>query len=523
MLDSRTLWDLIEQRAQLSPDRLFAVDENDRSLDFAAYHAECLRCAAGLADRGITHGSRVSWVLPTCLESLVLAGALARLGARQNPILPIYREREIRFITNQSECELLIVPTEFRGFDYADMANGLAREAKRLQSFVVSPQLPTGNPASLPDFDSPGKAPLESGAPPPDPTWLFYTSGTTADPKGVLHSDESLLAYSRGMAHCLSLHETDRIALVFPVTHIGGAGWLMAGLMAGAAQICVAIFDPIETPALLARHGVTQAAAGTAFHQAYLEAQRQQAEGLLFPDVRAFPGGGAPKPPQLHGELKREMGGSGIVSGYGLTECPTCTMNRVGDPDEKLANTEGRPNPPEVRLRLMGTDGQEASRGEEGEIRVQGPQLFQGYLDTTLMAEAFDDEGYFRTGDIGRLDEDGFLTITGRLKDVIVRKGENISAKEVEDLLHEHPLIREAAVIGLPDPNTGERACAVVVMTEESPPLDLAETTDFLRSQKLIAQKLPEQLEIVDSLPRNATGKVLKHELRERFGSESRL
>ena len=523
MLQSHTLWELIEQRAQLTPDHLFAVDEEERSLDFKAYYTECLRCAAGLADLGISAGSRVAWVLPTCLESLVLAGALARLGARQNPILPIYREREIRFITNQSECELLIVPGEFRGFDYAGMARGLALETGSLQSWVVDPELPVGDPASLPDFHSSAEPSVKKGSASADPTWLFYTSGTTADPKGALHSDQSLLAYSRGMADCLSLDETDRIALVFPVTHIGGAGWLMAGLMAGAAQICVAIFEPDETPAFLARHGVTQAAAGTAFHQAYLAAQRQQEGDLLFPGVRAFPGGGAPKPPQLHFDLKQEMGGAGIVSGYGLTECPTCTMNRMDDPDEKLAHTEGRTNPPEARLRVMRSDGRKADPGEEGEIRAKGPQLFLGYLDTALMRDAFDEDGYFRTGDLGTLDEDGFLTITGRLKDVIVRKGENISAKEIEDLLHEHPLIREAAVIGLPDPKTGERACAVVALAGDAKALSLSETTEFLRSHQLIPQKLPEQLEIVDALPRNATGKVLKHELRRRFLADPRL
>jgi non-ribosomal peptide synthetase component E (peptide arylation enzyme) len=198
-------------------------------------------------------------------------------------------------------------------------------------------------------------------------------------------------------------------------------------------------------------------------------------------------------------------------------------MNRVDDTDEKLAHTEGRANPPAARIRVMRPDGREAKPGEEGEIRAQGPQLFQGYLDTALMEDAFDEDGYFRTGDIGVLDKDGFLTITGRLKDVIVRKGENISAKEIEDLLHEHPLIREAAVIGLPDPKTGERACAVVAMAEGAEAMSLSEATEFLRHHQLMTQKLPEQLEIVDALPRNATGKVLKHELRKRLLSESDL
>jgi acyl-CoA synthetase (AMP-forming)/AMP-acid ligase II len=234
----------------------------------------------------------------------------------------------------------------------------------------------------------------------------------------------------------------------------------------------------------------------------------------LFPAVRAFPGGGAAKPPELHREIRREMGGAGIVSGYGLTECPIVVMNSIRDPDDKLAHSEGRATPG-VRIKVVRSDGTLAAAGEEGEIRVRGPQLCLGYLDPTLNAAAFDEQGFFLTGDLGQLDAAGFLSITGRLKDVIIRKGENISAKEIEDLLYRHPKVRDAAVVGLPDPRSGERACAVVVCGEDR--LGFDEMVGFLREQKLMLQKIPEQLEVVDELPRNPTGKVLKHELRQRF------
>jgi len=241
----------------------------------------------------------------------------------------------------------------------------------------------------------------------------------------------------------------------------------------------------------------------------------------LFANVRTFPGGGAPKPPQLHHDIKREMGGAGIVSGYGLTECPIIAMNGVYDPNEKLAHTEGRANPTEMRIKIVRSDGSEAAAGEEGEVRALGPQLCKGYLDSTLDDDAFDEEGFFRTGDLGNLDADGFLTITGRLKDVIIRKGENISAKEVEDLLHQHPEIAEAAVIGLPDPRTGERCCAVLAFREGAQPLGFDDMVAFLLDQGLSKRKLPEQLEVVAALPRNATGKVLKHELRKQYAEPS--
>jgi non-ribosomal peptide synthetase component E (peptide arylation enzyme) len=238
--------------------------------------------------------------------------------------------------------------------------------------------------------------------------------------------------------------------------------------------------------------------------------------------VRAFPGGGAGKPPRLHHDVKRELGGAGIVSGYGLTECPVLAMNSVRDPDEKLAHTEGRACPAETRIRVVRQDGRPAGPGEEGELRVRAPQLFRGYLDPAHDREAFDEEGFFRTGDLGFLDADGYVVVTGRLKDVIIRKGENISARELEDLLSEHPRVAEVAVIGLPDPVSGERACAVVAWRDPGRPVALAELVGFLRERGLAPQKLPEQLEQVSALPRNPTGKVLKHELRRLYSGAAK-
>jgi cyclohexanecarboxylate-CoA ligase len=288
--------------------------------------------------------------------------------------------------------------------------------------------------------------------------------------------------------------------------------------MSGCQAIVIEAFDPKTTIPVLQREGVTLAGAGTPFHMAYLAAQRQQPGMRLFPEVRAFPGGGAPKPPQLHYDVKRELGGAGIVSGYGLTECPILAMNTIHDPDDKLAHTEGGPTPG-VEVKLVRLDGAVARPGEEGEIRVKGPMMFRGYLDSSLDGDAFDVDGWFRTGDLGTQDREGFLTITGRLKDVIIRKGENISAKEVEDLLFTHSGIADVAVIGLPDPAAGERACAIVVPKDADAPPTLADIFDFCTDAGLMTQKVPEQLEIVDVLPRNPTGKVLKHELRKQYGS----
>jgi cyclohexanecarboxylate-CoA ligase len=514
-IEGRTLWELIDRRAAATPDSLMAQDELGRTLSFAEYRDRSERVAAGLMKEGVAPGTNVSWQLPTWLESMILVGALARIDAVQNPLIPILRYREVSFIVRQTGARLVVVPSVWRGFDYRAMAEEIAGECPGLRVLVCDRELPEADPGALPPPpatpDDPSELPVR---------WLFYTSGTTADPKGAKHTDKTVMAAATAMVRALDLNPDDRVPLVFPFTHIGGIAWLMAGLMVGCPQLVVEAFDPATTIPLMREFGVTLAGAGTAFHQAYLAAQRANPSEPLFPDVRAFPGGAAPKPPQLHYDLKAECGGVGIVSGYGLTECPILAMNTISDPDEKLAHTEGRASPG-VSIRIVTLDGREAGPGEEGEIRVTGPQLFRGYVDSSLDAEAFDEKGYFRTGDLGMLDADGFVTITGRLKDIIIRKGENISAKEIEDLLYQHPKVRDVAVIGLPDPESGERACAVVAPRDPADPLRFEEMVDFLKQQRLSTRKIPEQLEIVDDVPRNPTGKILKHKLREQYAARA--
>jgi acyl-CoA synthetase (AMP-forming)/AMP-acid ligase II len=511
-VDGGSLWQLVERRAAATPDDLAAIDEDGRTLTWAETRTAAERAAAGLARMGIGAGDVVSWQLPTWLESKLLVLALARLGAIQNPMLPIYREREVGFIVRQARSKLLVVPSVWSGFDFEAMARDIATavnaDGGALAVLVADKALPQGDPSTLP--------------PPPDPEidavrWYFYTSGTTADPKGAQHTDRTILASALGMNAALEVTAADRNAVVFPFTHIGGIGWLFSALAVGFPTVYIERFDPARTVALIQEHEVTMAGAGTPFHMAYLAAQRQLPAGeRLFPSVRVYCGGGAPKPPQLHYDIKAEMGGVGIVSGYGLTEAPILVMGSVHDTDEQLANTEGRAAGA-VQLRVVTLEGKDAGIDEEGEIRAKAPQLMKGYLDSSLDADAFDEDGWFKTGDLGRIDADGMVSITGRVKDIIIRNMENISAKEVEDLLFTHPDIADIAVIGVPDPKTGERVCAVVVPKDPAAPITFESMVAFCREQGLMTQKLPERLEIVDALPRNPTGKILKFELKHRF------
>jgi acyl-CoA synthetase (AMP-forming)/AMP-acid ligase II len=500
----KTLWELVEERAAATPDKRMAYDEAGRTLTYAEYRDWCLRVAAGFAARGVGEGTAVSWILPSRFEAMVLAGALARLGAVQNPILPIYRHREVGFILRQSGCRVLVVPGVFRGFEYPLMAAEVCAdlpEGQTVDVVVADPELPEGDPTTLPPFRPDSEA----------LRWLFYSSGTTADPKGAKHCDRSLSAANDGMQWSMEVGPTDKAAVVFPITHVGGLVWLFNTLQTGVELLMVETFNPETSPAWLGEHGCTCAGAGTVFWLTYLRAQQALPAGQrLLPDVRIFNGGGAPKPVTLHAEMMATFGAP-LIGGWGLTESPINTMVHVDDPDEKKATTDGRACPgTELRAVL---DGVVLGPGQEGELQVRGPQVCMGYLDSSLDVDAFTDDGWFRTGDLGIIDADGYVSITGRLKDIIIRKGENISAKEIEDLLFTHPKVADVAVVGLPDPMSGERACAVIV-TAGDEPITFDEMVAFLRDQQLSMHKVPEQLELVDALPRNPTGKVLKKDLR---------
>jgi acyl-CoA synthetase (AMP-forming)/AMP-acid ligase II len=507
MREAQPLWSLVEARAAQSPDALLVVDDGDRRLTFGEYRDHAERVAAYFHSLGVGVDARVAWQLPTWIESMVLVGALARLGVTQIPMLPIYREREVRFILRQTEPTLFIVPGEWRGFDYRALADQVAAELPgECRVLTADRSLGEGDPSSLP--------------PPPtgdgDPTrWIFYTSGTTGDPKGALHSDGAILAGSLGVVDSYGITDRDRYPIVFPFTHVGGIGMLFIQLATGCGAIAVEQFDAERTPPVLAKHGLTIAAGGTPLALVYLQQQRRHPDTKLFPDVRFTMTGAATTPPGLHAELRNELGGSGALACYGLTEAPFLTVSSQHDNDEQRSRTVGRAIGGAV-LRIVDGDERECPPGLSGEVRAKGPQICRGYLDSSRNADAFDDEGWFRTGDLGTLDRDGFLTITGRLKDIIIRKGENISAKEVEDVLYEHPAIADVAVIGVPDDLLGERACAVVVLRDGST-LSLADVAATCRAAGLAVQKIPERLEVVAEFPRNASGKILKFKLQEQF------
>ncbi|HUD18591.1 MAG TPA: AMP-binding protein, partial [Acidimicrobiales bacterium] len=305
-------------------------------------------------------------------------------------------------------------------------------------------------------------------------------------------------------------------SIAFPFAHIAGPDYLVTMLAFGFPAILVEAFSAPDVLPLFRRHGATMVGGSTAFYVAYLAEQRKVPDQPILPTIRLMSGGGAAKPPEVHYEVRDEIGGRGVVHGYGMTEVPMISNGSPIDSDEQLAQTDGKPVEG-ADVRVVTLDGRVAGPDEEGEVRVRGPMVFHGYTDATLTAEAFDADGYFRTGDLGKLRADGHLALTGRLKDVIVRKGENISAKEIEDLLYTHPKVVEVAVIGLPDATRGERVCAVVQLADGADGLELVDIVDFCRQAGLMTQKIPEQLEVRDEWPRAGTGKIVKKSLRDEY------
>ncbi|MEU5209639.1 AMP-binding protein [Streptomyces sp. NPDC020742] len=498
-MDGGTLWHLVADRAARSPDApaLLQADPapgDDRALTFGALRTRAERLAAGLHERGVRPGSRVVWQLPTDIRTVLLSLALARLGAVQSPLLPLHRDHETAQVLRRTEADLFLTPGTWRGFDHTAMARRLAARLPRPPAVLdTSGPLPDADPAVLP--------------PPPDDAeavrWIYWTSGTTAGPRGVLHCDRSLLAAGTDLGRALRLTPSDVGSMAFPYAHVAGADYTVMLLRYGIPAVLFAHFALPGALDAYRRHRVTVAGGGTAFYSLFLAAQRRQPDRPLLPDLRLLAGGGAPKPPGLYHAVVSELG-CALTHGYALTEAPMVTMGDPYDSHDHLATTDGRP-----------PEGMTVKIAADGEVLLRGPAVCRGYLGEP---DPFDADGFLPTGDLGRLTPTGHLVITGRLKDIIIRKGENISAQEVEELLHRHPDIADAAVIGLPDAARGERVCAVVEQPLGARPVTLDALCAHLLAQGLARHKLPEQLEVVAALPRGATlGKVLKPELRARF------
>jgi len=507
-----TFWDLVVRAREERPDHVFLADDYGRALTGVQLHDVALSVAADLHERGIGVDSIVSWQLPTRLEALVLMAALTRLGAVQNPIIPIMRRHELRHIVEQVQPDVFIAPESWRGFAHGELARELAAEYgfevmiadhdTHPASTVGQVHLPVRDAATLP-----ARGPLDPAA----VRWLYHSSGTTSMPKGIRHSDRSVMASATGSIDAVGVDATDVNPLSFPIAHIGGATMLTVSLMTGMQALLFDAFDA-ATVARIAAHRPSMLGSAVPFFQAFIGAQRAHGTKPLFPALRTLVGGGAPLPSELNRTAREVLRVPGIANAWGLTEFPVATFPEPDASPDVLDHTVGRPVYG-VEVRVVDADEKTVAPEFEGELRLKGPQCFQGYIDGALDMEAFDAEGWMRTGDLGFVDGDGYVHVTGRLKDIIIRNGENISALEVEEALIRHPQVQHVAVVGVPDDQVGERVVAIVV-AEVGATITLESLAQHCQSLGLARQKVPERLSQRDELPRNAMGKVLKQQLR---------
>jgi non-ribosomal peptide synthetase component E (peptide arylation enzyme) len=499
----RTIGDYLDWCVREHPTRL-AVVEGDERLTFEALGEEVRTLAALLKARGVNPGDVVSFQLPNGIAAAVVFWATMKIGAISNPIVPIYRQHELRHILGQARTKVAIVPESFRGHDFRDMYEGLRTELPALSEVLVvgDGQRWHGSEPELSEDVPVG---------PDDIALLMYTSGTTAVPKGVLHSHNTFLFTAHLLAELFSLDERDVFLNVSPVTHITGLlNGVLLPVVAAATVVHDPVWDPMWALATIEREEVSLMMISTPFLRDLTTAA--VAEGADTPSLRYVGCGGADMPVQLMRMAATELC-PGLVRVYGATESPIATATNRSDPPAKRTATDGRWMPSYDAM-TVGEDGSATPQGRAGEIVWRSAGTFLGYLDPALNDDAFMEDGRFRSGDLGVVDDDGYLAVAGRIKDIINRSGEKISAYEVEQLLSEHPAIGEVAVVAQPDATTGERACAYVVLKQDVS-LTVADLGDFLVGREVARQKVPEDLVLVDAMPKTVSGKVQKSVLRE--------
>jgi cyclohexanecarboxylate-CoA ligase len=504
-----TLADSLRAAAETSPQRIVLVDADTR-LDCAALYSQATRLADALLARMPT-GSVVSFMLPNWHEAAVIYLAATLAGMVVNPILPSLRDHDLRSILDDVESAMIFVPHGFGGHDYAAMLERVTAAMNPAPEVVVlrgEAGARTPYPALLTDRHNPAKLPALD----PDAVrMVLYTSGTSGRPKGVLHSHNSIHALICQIRDQWNVEPADAFLIPSPIAHIGGSIYAFeCPLLLGTTAVLMDRWDPAAAVALMNGERCTHMAGATPFLQELLPAAERARTRL--PDLKVFICGGAAVPPSLIRRAAEYFDRAVVTRVYGCTEVPVAT---VGAPrrDEagRAADTDGRAGIAEIKLVAH-----PAAPAGDGEICVRGPQMLRGYRHRQDDADSFDAAGFFRTGDLGRWVDGQYLVVTGRAKDVIVRNGENISAKEVEDLLADHPGIAEIAVVGLPDDRTGERACAVIVPAADAgePKPGVADLLALLQSKGVAKFKAPEQVVIWDALPKNDAGKILKHQIR---------
>lgn len=493
--------------AEQWPNRVAVIDAN-KQMTYRELVARAEDIANALLVGGVGPGDVVSWTMPNHPDSIAVAIAIWRIGAVSNPIVHIYREHEQAFIIDLMKPAAVVASTEFRGRRFADELDGILRGLDHTPKVKMTVGAAIDGWTSVNDLPS-ASVPSDVVPVAPDAAAVvLFTSGTTAHPKGVVHTSQTLLHEIRSVQREWAVTWRDVVFMASPLTHITGLEQAvgLAGYT-GAAALLMSKWDPRTAVDLVERHGAPITIGATPFLNELV--QEYERLGIRQSSLRQFICGGASIPPDLI--VRAERVGIAACRVYGSTEFPTPTLASEVDPLDKRTGTDGRVAEG-VELEIVGADMAVQGTGKEGEIRVRGPECTLGYVDPRLNAEAFDADGWFYTGDLGVVDGDGYVIITGRIKDIINRGGEKFSARDIEDVVMRHPSVADVAVLGIRGGRLGERVVAAVVLRSGERLRD-DELQTFLQEQQVARQKIPEEVRIVDRLPRTASGKVQKYML----------
>jgi cyclohexanecarboxylate-CoA ligase len=518
---NRLITDYLDDAARGRPEQVALVDANSETgrattLSYRHLQQRVDRVALGLVALGIGKGDVVSYQLPNWWEFTVLTLACMRIGAVVNPLMPIFRERELSFMLAFAEARLMVVPRRFRGFDYPAMIEGLRPELPHLRHvLVVGGDGESSFEANL--SDRPWEEELERDAAfaerrpaPNDVLQIQYTSGTTGEPKGVMHTANTLLGSVLAVKAHIGMTGDDVVLMASPTAHQTGFlyGMLMP-LVLHSKSVLQDIWNPEVAARLIQQEGATFTMGATPF-----VADLTDLPSLAHYDVgtlRIFVTAGAPIPRVLVQRASERLRAR-IVSAWGMTENGAVTATRPDDPPEKVFQTDGCAIAG-MEVRVVDPGGRPLPPEAEGRLQCRGMTNFVGYLKKPELY-GMDDEDWFETGDLARMDADGYVRITGRGKDLIIRGGENVPVVEVEQLLYTHPAIQDVAVVGMPDERLGERGCAFAVLRPGNS-LSKGEMVAFLEEANMARQYFPEHLELLEEMPRTASGKIQKFRLRE--------
>lgn len=513
--DDRTLGQLLDGYLRAEPDLEFRIWSKTRPYrgTYRDVHDLSRRVAGGLRARGVGPGDVVAFQMPNWVEAAATFWGLSLLGAVIVPIVHFYGPHEVSFILRESGARLHLSADRFGSADFLATLDAALPDAPDVQDVIVAGDDP-GRHTPFADLLDADPVDEPAALDPASPAFIAYTSGTTASPKGVVHSHRSAGAEVRDKIDFRVLPAGDPPNLVgAPISHaIGMLGALLAPL---AWREPVHVTDVWDPPAVLAAMKEAHLASGSGspyFLASLLDCPEFTDEHLKL--IRHVAIGGAPVPAAF-AERVTKLGIS-IVRGYGSTEHPSTTSSLHEDPLEKRLYTDGRVQPG-IEIRVVDDDGRELAVGEWGEIQSRGPDLCTGYTDPALTADAFTSDGWYATGDIGFLDEDAYLSVTDRKKDIIIRGGEKVSAVEVEELLHRIDGVAEVVVVPAPDARLGEHGCAYFRMLEGHDTPDLEKLRAHLDEAGLARQKWPEEVRAVDDFPRTPSGKIKKYELRNQL------